>query len=296
MMSKFLTIFTPTFNRCKTLSRVYESLCKQRRDDFIWFVLDDGSTDTTEQLIQRFIDENNFEIKYMYQKNQGKQAAWNNALNLCDTSYFMCLDSDDALTDNALTLVADFIPHIEEDESIIGLRFNAINAATGKEESGYFSDKPVIKSWFAEVSDEKYVGEKLDIFKTALLKKFLFPVTEKIKFIPESYMYSSIAKAGYTFVYTPCAIRTVYDDTENNLRLSQSSIKKHAEGHYLYRAHLLKIMPFSVWAKNPSYFFKTLVRFSQTARLSQKTFVERMHSSGSFFCSVLSYPLGSIPV
>jgi len=51
------TIFTPTFNRARTLSRCYQSLLAQDFKDFEWLIVDDGSTDNTKELIKSFISE-----------------------------------------------------------------------------------------------------------------------------------------------------------------------------------------------------------------------------------------------
>ena len=40
----FLTVFTPAYNRASTLPRTYESLCDQECKEFIWLIVDDGST------------------------------------------------------------------------------------------------------------------------------------------------------------------------------------------------------------------------------------------------------------
>ena len=45
-----LTVFTPTYNRADLLPRVYKSLLKQTYTDFEWIIVDDGSTDATQQL------------------------------------------------------------------------------------------------------------------------------------------------------------------------------------------------------------------------------------------------------
>ena len=42
---KQLTIFTPTYNRAHTLPRTYDSLRNQKCKEFIWLIVDDGSTD-----------------------------------------------------------------------------------------------------------------------------------------------------------------------------------------------------------------------------------------------------------
>ena len=49
-----ITIFTPAYNRKHTLTRLYESLKKQTDKNFEWLIVDDGSTDRTEELIKNF--------------------------------------------------------------------------------------------------------------------------------------------------------------------------------------------------------------------------------------------------
>ena len=48
-----VTIITPAYNRANLLPRLYESLVRQKCSDFEWLVIDDGSTDSTEELIGR---------------------------------------------------------------------------------------------------------------------------------------------------------------------------------------------------------------------------------------------------
>ena len=45
-----LTIFTPTYNRAKFLPRAFEALKRQTLKDFLWMIIDDGSTDNTEEV------------------------------------------------------------------------------------------------------------------------------------------------------------------------------------------------------------------------------------------------------
>ena len=51
-----ITVFTPTYNRCYTLSRLADSLIGQTNLEFDWYVIDDGSTDETEQFLMKDID------------------------------------------------------------------------------------------------------------------------------------------------------------------------------------------------------------------------------------------------
>lgn len=50
----FLTVFTPAYNRASTLPRTYESLCNQECKEFIWLIVDDGSTDETASLVKEW--------------------------------------------------------------------------------------------------------------------------------------------------------------------------------------------------------------------------------------------------
>jgi len=99
---KRITVFTPTYNRAYILNRLYESLKKQSSKSFLWLIIDDGSTDNTEELVNAWIRENIIEIRYYKQENGGKQRAHNKAVELCDTELFICVDSDDYLTENAI--------------------------------------------------------------------------------------------------------------------------------------------------------------------------------------------------
>ncbi len=103
-----LTIFTPTWNRAHTLGRVYASLCAQECRDFVWLIVDDGSTDGTKFLAESWQRENNgFEIRYIYKENGGMHTAHNTAYENIDTELNLCIDSDDALAPGAVRLILE---------------------------------------------------------------------------------------------------------------------------------------------------------------------------------------------
>lgn len=99
-----ITIFTPTYNRAHLLPRLYESISKQDCMDFEWLVIDDGSTDNTQALFEEWMDqEHPFSIFYQKVKNGGKQRAINQAVSMAKGEYFFIVDSDDALTPDAVS-------------------------------------------------------------------------------------------------------------------------------------------------------------------------------------------------
>ena len=98
-----LTIFTPAYNRAHTLPRTYDSLCRQDCKDFIWLIIDDGSTDHTAELVRGWQSKDNgFEIQYVYKENGGMHTAHNMAYAMIHTELNTCIDSDDKLADGAV--------------------------------------------------------------------------------------------------------------------------------------------------------------------------------------------------
>lgn len=98
-----LTVFTPAYNRAHTLPRTYESLCQQECKDFVWLIVDDGSTDNTAELVKEWQKkQNGFEIQYIYKENGGMHTAHNTAYENIHTELNVCIDSDDKMAPGAV--------------------------------------------------------------------------------------------------------------------------------------------------------------------------------------------------
>lgn len=119
-----LTVFTPTYNRAYCLHKGYEALCRQTVKDFKWLIIDDGSTDNTRELVQKWKEaDNGFEIHYLYKENGGLYTGYNKAIESADTELCVCVDSDDYLTDDAVEKVLTHWAKFGGDEyaGVIGL-------------------------------------------------------------------------------------------------------------------------------------------------------------------------------
>ena len=111
-MQNKLTIFTPTYNRMELLKNLYSSLKNQTNKNFIWFIVDDGSTDNTKQLVNELKNEAVLNISYVKKENGGKNTAMDYAHSNCETEFIACVDSDDYLTENAVEeIYKDFITY-----------------------------------------------------------------------------------------------------------------------------------------------------------------------------------------
>jgi len=283
-----LTIFTPSYNRAHTLPRLYESLKQQSNQNFEWLIVDDGSSDDTESLVKRFMNDDVLSIRYIKQENAGKQAAWNNAVLNARGKLFCGVDSDDALANshNVEDIFSKYA-NLLDDEKVIGLRFLAYSNVKKTFDGKMISEDIVMQSYFEEFADAGNFGERIDVLKTDVLKKYLYPVSPNIKFIPEIWFYVKVSADGYQFVYIPEALRLFFDEATEN-RLSRSSLLKHAKGHYISRSAMLSCVPTAIYSKNMVALIKTIIRFGQCANYLNINFKQRVKDT-NFIYATLSY-------
>lgn len=157
-MNKRITVFTPAYNRADLLPNLYESLLRQSSRDFIWLVIDDGSTDNTREIVEEWIREEKIDIQYVYKENGGLHTGYNKAIDCMDTELSICIDSDDYLTDDCIGTVLKFWDeHKAEDiAGFIGLDIRPDGSIIG----GLLPDmKTVDPLWLTELDagDRKYV-------------------------------------------------------------------------------------------------------------------------------------------
>lgn len=104
-----LTVFTPAYNRADLLPRCFESMKRQTNKNFIWMIIDDGSTDGTQSLVAGWLQEPlDFELVYYHKENGGLHTAYNEAIAHIETELCVCIDSDDFMPDDAVEKILDF--------------------------------------------------------------------------------------------------------------------------------------------------------------------------------------------
>lgn len=189
---KRLTIFTPTYNRAYILPELYRSLKAQTNNDFIWLIVDDGSTDGTGELVKSWIAENVIDIKYYYQENGGKMKAHNFGVQMTETEMFVCVDSDDWIAcDSVEKIVAEFdksdVGKKNELCGIVAYRGKKLNEVIGTEFPANISYDTL-----SGLYKKGFKGDTVLIFKTDIIRQYPFPIIENEKFITEAYVYDQI--------------------------------------------------------------------------------------------------------
>jgi glycosyltransferase involved in cell wall biosynthesis len=186
-----LTIFTPAYNRAHTLPRTYESLCAQQCKDFIWLVVDDGSSDNTAELVKEWQQKDNgFEIRYVYKDNGGMHTAHNTAYALIDTELNTCIDSDDKLAVDAVEKILTKWAQVRDQgyAGIIGLDADFDGNIIGKGFPEGMTETTVIGYYAAGGS-----GDKKLVYRTEIINQYPeYPVFEGEKYISLAYKYRLI--------------------------------------------------------------------------------------------------------
>ena len=193
-----ITVFTPTYNRAHTLTRLYDSLKAQTSKDFEWIVINDGSTDNTDGLLSLWSQkENSFPIIYRKVENGGKHRAINQAVKMAGSDAFFIVDSDDYLLPFAIEKVETWFSQIADDSSFAGVS-GLKGETTDRPIGGYGNfDGNYVDCTNLQRHLYNLLDDKSEVYKTRILKQYPFPEFEGEKFVPESLIWDSIARDGY---------------------------------------------------------------------------------------------------
>lgn len=186
-----LTVFTPAYNRAHTLPRTYESLCRQTSKDFEWLIIDDGSKDNTEDIVERWISENKIPIRYIRQENQGMHGAHNTAYRNITTELNVCIDSDDAMPDDAVEKIAAFWKsHKSDKDKVAGFVGLDKDLTTGKIIGTKFDRERTTLQGFYERGGR---GDKKLVYRTDIINRYPeYPLFEGERYVGLAYKYMLI--------------------------------------------------------------------------------------------------------
>lgn len=187
------TVFTPTYNRAHLLHRPYESLLEQTCKDFEWLVVDDGSTDNTEYVIEhlRKCVGRAFPIRYLINiQNKGKHIAHNQAASVAKGDLFAILDSDDALTPFALESCWKWWGTVDRGEfaGVEGLAMYPDGTPTSKP----YPRSPLDATYQELRYIHKMRGERWGVLRTDLARAYPFPALPG--FVPEGLVWGQLRK------------------------------------------------------------------------------------------------------
>lgn len=187
-----VTVFTPTYNRAYRLPDLYHSLQKQTCKDFEWLVIDDGSTDDTSELFEKWKDEKSFSIRYIKQSNGGKHRAVNHGVKEANGELFYIVDSDDILPPEAMQRIINQYLPIKNDMSFGGIC--GLKAFYNGEKVGGECNFGTLDCTSLDFRYKYQIkGDMAEVIRTSVFKEFPFPEIEGERFCPEALIFNRIA-------------------------------------------------------------------------------------------------------
>lgn len=236
-----LTVFTPTYNRAYTLHLCYESLKRQTCKDFLWLVIDDGSTDNTKELIKNWITEGIVPIQYHYQENQGMHGAHNAAYERIETELNVCIDSDDYMPDDAVEKMIGFWRKYGSKEyaGIVGLDADFKGNIIGTR-----MPENLKSSTLSDLYGRyKVKGDKKLVYRTELVKKTPpYPIFTGEKYCPLSYKYILIDQKSPLLVMNDVLVHVEYLADGSSLNMI-NQYKRNPRGFSFFRKVAMKYAP-----------------------------------------------------
>lgn len=282
------TIFTPTYNRGYILEGLYNDLKKQTYKDFEWLIVDDGSTDNTKELVEKFKLENILNIRYIYKENGGKHTAINVGVKEAKGELFFIVDSDDGLVFDSIEVVNREWEKIENKSEFCGV----VGLCQRKEDGQTLGTEIPNDKTICHFADLYYKfgvkGDKTIVFVTDILKKYPFPERKGINFLPESVVWYEISKYyKVTCINKHMIIREYLEDGLTKNVLKKSALKGRAL-EYLYltnqNTYPINRYPY-MWIKN----YINLARYSL---LSKSSYFKEINKFGDKLMYLLCFPLG----
>lgn len=120
MMSPKISVITPNFNYSVFIGLTIDSIIDQNYCNFEHIIVDDGSTDSSVDIVQSYVDRFPDKIKLIKQSNLGQSSALNRALNYVTGDIICWINSDDIFLPDAFKTVVNYFEKNKTVDAVFG--------------------------------------------------------------------------------------------------------------------------------------------------------------------------------
>lgn len=184
MKNPKVSVIVPVYNTEKYLRKCIESLVNQTLEDIEIVIINDGSKDSSEDIIKEYIKRYPDKFVYRYQENSGQAVARNKALDLCNGEYIGFLDSDDFVREEMFERMYNKAVEANADYVACGYTDLTYEGEKEIELQHYVASKVALKT--KDMYSGALVSPFLHLYKTDIVKK------AQVKF-PEGVIYEDTA-------------------------------------------------------------------------------------------------------
>lgn len=242
----YFSICIPAYNRGYVITRALDSIRTQSFESYEVLIIDDGSTDNTKEIVNDYIKKYDLFEKFAiyYKPNGGKHSALNIGIDKAKGKFFLILDSDDWLAEDALWRMHGMCTKVQDNDNYCGIMGRMWELESGKIEGSLFDLSNPVSSYF----DFHFTMKKekkfncCEVNKTELLKKFRYPEQEGMKFVPEAWLFDQLG-VKYKLLLTNDVFR--YSEyMADGMNADKLFKKKHNVGFlYHYVSRLENVLP-----------------------------------------------------
>lgn len=254
----FFTVFTPTYNRGRFLNKVFESLKKQSYLNFEWLIIDDGSTDDTETIVNGF-QTKKFPIIYHKKDNGGKHTAYNQALKQANGKLMITLDSDDTIVPHALEFFYKKWGALNNSEKYVGIACKCLdenNKPIGPTFNAVPHDSNVLDNYYIH----KNRSEMISANQLKVIKQYPFPEYNDVKLVPEGIIWNLIGQKYYTRYFNePLRIYV-----QNNDSYTKQKPKAYSLARWYAHRDLLSNYMVKYFGYDPLDFIKSAIQYNRS--------------------------------
>lgn len=255
-----LTIVTSTYNRAYTLGKLYDSILQNLNSNFQieWLIMDDGSTDNTKDLIQEYINQNEIQVKYFHQENQGKMQALNNVIEFATGDLIVEIDSDDYFLENAFKTIEEKYEEVKNDNTLYAMVFPRL-LING--ESRVINEDGLKTTMFELYLKHGLIGDSTLVFIANIRKQYKHKLENGEKFITEARMYNEM-DLKYKIVYFKEKISVTEYLEDGYSKNINKQLFKNPYGYYKYYEQMFKFKLNEIDMKNKLHILKHYILFS----------------------------------
>lgn len=275
-----ISIITATYNRAYCLDNIYQSILRNKYNEEVeWILVDDGSSDDTEALAKKWLDEKKINFRYLKKTNGGKTSAIKLGLDSGPSGdYTLVLDSDDYLADNAIEVIINSLQNLSDKYiGVMGLKAYTDGKIVGEKFPTGESD--YINLYFGK---NAISSDKLFVIETKIYQdSYELPLNNE-KFMPDNIPYINANALGkYKLINEVLYYGDYLDDgmTRNVFKMAMNNINS-----YIYEKKRLQ-------AEDLSFKFEVFntVKYINYSILAEKSYTDIINYSENKYLTKLFY-------
>lgn len=194
MRNPRLSVVTVSYNTYNCIEKTIQSVINQTYLNVEYLIIDGGSTDGTQQIIERYRD---WIAYYVSERDKGLYDGMNKGIAAATGDYLLFMNADDVFaSDDVLTEIARFIMENPDADVVYGNSAQVL-------EYGTYEIKPQV----AYINHKMAISHQATFVKLSLLREHPFDL--RYRYAADFEQLSSLYLAGYAFKYIDCLVARV---------------------------------------------------------------------------------------